>query len=300
MDSNPPAKPRHKAHTVCLHHNDADGRAAGMIVRRALGPQIRLYEINYGDPIPWELIESAQRVVIVDFALPPADMLRIAQACELVWIDHHITAIQDMASISAAWPGKRDTSEAACVLTWQYFYPDQPVPTGILLIGDKDIWRMAKADTRPFSEGLMQENTHTDNLSLWYRLLDDDTVLVKHLVGKGQLLFQARLNSLHRAARRYGYPVTFEGHHTLVVNRPGEGELIEIAMQMGYDLAYLYVDSFQNGKLVTSVMVGSRQVDVSQIAKKFGGGGHPGAAGFQFERGATPFPPGSVVEGPQA
>jgi len=37
-------------------------------------------------------------------------------------------------------------------------------------------------------------------------------------------------------------------------------------------------------------------VDVSVIAKRYGGGGHAGAAGFSFLRGATPFPPSSQVE----
>jgi nanoRNase/pAp phosphatase (c-di-AMP/oligoRNAs hydrolase) len=40
----------------------------------------------------------------------------------------------------------------------------------------------------------------------------------------------------------------------------------------------------------------SHQVDVSVIATRYGGGGHAGAAGLSFLRGATPFPPGSQVE----
>ena len=274
MGSNTTGQPtRSKSHTLCLHHNDPDGRASAMIVRRALGPQIRLFEINYGDIVPWDLLESAQRVVIVDFSLPHDDMLRLAQERELTWIDHHITAIQDMADISGAWPGRRSTSEAACVLAWQYYFADHPLPQGVVLIGDKDIWRMAEAETRPFNEGLLQENTHTDNLTLWEAILDGDRGLIQRLTSKGQVLLQARLNNLHRAARRFGYPVNFEGYHTLVINRPGEGELIEIAtQQLGYEVAYCYVDSFQNGKLMTSVMIGSRSVDVSQIARKFGGG----------------------------
>ncbi len=284
------------SYTVCLHHNDPDGRASAMIVRRALGSFIKLYEINYGDSIPWDLLLGASRVVMVDFSLPSNEMFRLSQGRELIWIDHHITAIQDCASISATWPGKRSLSEAACVLTWQYFFPGFPIPRAVVLIGDKDIWRMAEPETRSFSEGLMQENTRTDNLLLWEALLDDNREKLNTLVSKGQVLLTARINGLHRAARRYGYSVTFEGLHTLALNRPGEGELIEIAMQLGYELAYCYAESFQNGHLLTSVMIGSRVVDVSLIAKKFGGGGHPGAAGFQFIRTDGPFPPGADVK----
>jgi nanoRNase/pAp phosphatase (c-di-AMP/oligoRNAs hydrolase) len=59
---------------------------------------------------------------------------------------------------------------------------------------------------------------------------------------------------------------------------------------------YTYADEMQVGGLTTVVTLYSDQVDVSVIATRYGGGGHAGAAGFSFLRGATPFPPGSQVE----
>jgi oligoribonuclease NrnB/cAMP/cGMP phosphodiesterase (DHH superfamily) len=277
--------------TVCIHHNDPDGRASAAIVRRALGTSVKLYEINYGDGIPWELIESARHVIMVDFSLDQAAMLRIADGRRFTWIDHHVSAIEANADISPHWEGLQSLDEAACVLTWQFFYPGQPVPRAIVLIGDRDIWRMAEEPTRPFGEGLNQENQRPDNDKLWRALLDDDAELVAQFTSHGEILYRARIEQLRRFARRFGYECTFEGHRTLVVNRPGEGELVEIVHDMGYELAYCYVDNTTNGSLHTNVMLGSRSVDVSKIAMKFGGGGHKGAAGFRFERtSGLPFP----------
>ena len=45
---------------LCLHHDDADGRCAGAIVRRRFGDAVELREIDYGRPIPWDKIEAAQ------------------------------------------------------------------------------------------------------------------------------------------------------------------------------------------------------------------------------------------------
>ena len=46
---------------------------------------------------------------------------------------------------------------------------------------------------------------------------------------------------------------------------------------------------------MTYVTLYSDTVDVSQVAQKFGGGGHAGAAGFHFPRGDSPFPPDASV-----
>jgi len=45
--------------TLCIYHNDADGRASAAIVRRALGHDVTLYEMKYGDSLPLEeLLQS--------------------------------------------------------------------------------------------------------------------------------------------------------------------------------------------------------------------------------------------------
>jgi oligoribonuclease NrnB/cAMP/cGMP phosphodiesterase (DHH superfamily) len=277
--------------TLCLYHNDADGRACAAIVRRALGKDVRLYEINFGESIPWNLIDPSDRVIIVDFSLPLPDMATIAMTKELTWIDHHTSAMDAMKNMSTNWKGIRDISEAACVLTWRYFFPTLPIPRGVILIGDRDIWRMAEADTRAFTYGFRQYPTNPENDSLWQSILDDDQEFIERLVKKGQVLLKAYMNYLRGYVKRYAFKADFEGYKTLCVNRPGEGELVEMICEMGYEIAYCYVDATINNKLMTIVMVGSRVVDVSKLAEKFGGGGHKGAAGFRFERTGNPFPP---------
>jgi len=84
--------------------------------------------------------------------------------------------------------------------------------------------------------------------------------------------------------------VEFEGHKTLAVNGPCSGELGEAIRKRGYTVGYCYVEAEQNGNVMTFVTLYSDQVDVSEIAMKFGGGGHAGAAGFSFQRAELPFP----------
>lgn len=279
----------------CIHHNDVDGRASAAIVRRALGHEVDLYEMNHGEPVPWEAAGSSERIVMVDFSLPAEAMLKLAEGRELVWIDHHISAIRDLAAVSAGWPGLRDSRQAACVLTWQYFYPHSPIPRAIVLIGDRDAWHWLEPETGAFDEALYQQDTDPWNDEFWQPLLDDDAKTLDRLVNQGRVLREARLNNIRRQVDAYGYPVDFEGLKTLVINTRGNGDVGEYALALGYDLAYCYVDNMQNGRLMTFVGLVSNRVDVSLIAQKFGGGGHRGAAGFSFERTCSPFPSEAIV-----
>lgn len=276
---------------LCFYHNDADGRSSGAIVRRALGKDTHLNEINFGEPVPWDLVEQAEHVIMVDFSLPLADMQRMAHGRRFTWIDHHITAINEFKDVSDSWEGLHNLSGAACVLTWQYFFPDKPIPRAILLIGDRDTWTNAYPDSAPFGEGLNQKDASPENDKLWQPLLDDDPQAVQELVSYGSLLREAHLRDIRRSVTRYGQPVTFEGHSTLAINRRADGDLGEYIRKQGYEIAYCYIEGLQNGKLVTFVTLFSDKVDVSEIAHKFGGGGHQGASGFSFERSCGPYPP---------
>lgn len=42
---------------LVIHHNDLDGRCAGAVVYLK-HPEAELYEINYGQPLPFEKMEK--------------------------------------------------------------------------------------------------------------------------------------------------------------------------------------------------------------------------------------------------
>jgi oligoribonuclease NrnB/cAMP/cGMP phosphodiesterase (DHH superfamily) len=280
---------------LCLYHGDADGRCSAAIVRRALGPSVELRAIEYGDVIPWELIEHSSKVVIVDFSLPLEDMRRIQKTSELMWIDHHKTSLEGLSELNDV-AGMRSLEEAACVLTWRTFYPDQPIPKAVIYVGDRDIWRFAYDETAAFGEALRQEDTRPGNDKLWKPLLDDEANRVEEMIERGAVLHQARMLRIEREIKRYGFEVIFEGHRTLAINARGGGEMGAQIRKLGYEIGYCYIEAEQNGNLRTFVTLYSDRVDVSEIARKFGGGGHPGAAGFSIERTGSPFPPQARVK----
>jgi oligoribonuclease NrnB/cAMP/cGMP phosphodiesterase (DHH superfamily) len=287
-------------HTICLHHNDEDGRASGAIVRYALAREVDLYETDYdGREIPWDSITKAGRVIVVDFSFPLEDMQKMATGREFIWIDHHKSALTELEDVSRDWQGVRDISKAACVLTWNYFFPERPVPRAVTLIGDRDIWRWAEKDTGAFNEGIHVRETRADNDDLWIPLLEEDPVTMKMILDEGLRLREIRLEEIRKKVERLGFEVGFEGHRTLVINSAGNGDFGQRGRDLGFEIVYCYEDQIQRDILTTSVTLFSRQADVSVIARRYGGGGHTNAAGFSFPRNSSPFPPGADVKWPQ-
>jgi oligoribonuclease NrnB/cAMP/cGMP phosphodiesterase (DHH superfamily) len=252
--------------------------------------------MDYGDSIPLEKILTAEKIIIVDFSLSKEEMIKLATYHKLTWIDHHKSALEEMDGISDSWPGIRDTKEAACVLTWKYFFPDRPVPQGIRLIGDRDIWKWAYPETGPFNEGLYQLDTRPYNDSVWIPLFENDQTTLDKILQNGKILREARMKTIRRTLLSKGFSVTMDGYKTLVINLRGSGDIGQQVRNMGYEIAYCYSDDLHHEELTTFVTMYSDKVDVSDIAKRFGGGGHSGAAGFHFKRGESPFPPGIEVK----
>ena len=81
---------------------------------------------------------------------------------------------------------------------------------------------------------------------------------------------------------RSAFPVDFHGHKTLAVNWSLEASDMgeTIYKDLGYEVALMF---YYTGE-VWNFSLRSNQVDVSKLALKHGGGGHPGASGFREKK----------------
>lgn len=102
---------------------------------------------NYGQPIPD--LSKYDKVIMCDVSFPKEEMEELhLKLCKwysdkFVWIDHHISAIKDNGEF---YDGIRDTKFAACELTWKYFFPDEPMPEIVRLLGRYDCFGSHGAD----------------------------------------------------------------------------------------------------------------------------------------------------------
>lgn len=132
---------------IIYHKVDLDGVASAAIVVDYLKTKGREYELigwTYGDPIP-ELGSGILKVWILDVSFGE-DHEKICgkwnmDCSEVIWIDHHKTAIPEHLMEEQGMEGIRRIGTAACELTWEYLYgPDDYCYELIQYLSAYDAW----------------------------------------------------------------------------------------------------------------------------------------------------------------
>ena len=272
--------------TICYYHADMDGIASAAIVRKKY-PDCELVKVQYGDNIDVEKYKG-KHLILVDFSFPKDLMKDIVNICneklimDFTWIDHHKSAMEENKEIwDSNIEGKREIGKAACELTWEYYFPDEKMPQAIRLVGDRDLWKFKYSDTETFNEYayLMVDYPTSE---FWERLLSN-TIKAKTTIEvfckRGHLLLFAKQKRVVKAFDN-GQDGVFEDHRCRTVNTNHDiSDVGNYIVESGYPLAVVF--SNRKDKLIVSLY--SNDIDVSEIAKKYGGGGHKEASGFEIE-----------------
>lgn len=283
----------------CFYHSaDLDGHCSGAIVKYH-NPSVELIPINYGDPFPWDTIGKNEIVYMVDFSLQPFNqMAKLNDLCQLVWIDHHESAISDYHDYDGAIEGRRAVNKAACQICWEYM-SGEPVPEAIRLLSKYDIWQLKDPKVLPFQYGCRLR--HTDpredlNLSWWVSIFKDNK-LCNSIRHDGLMILQYEEATNRKYLEAYGHAVSWtvdlpatpllgKGRmylHCYAVNKGLTSSKLfdSLPDKDRYDVWITYCQR-PDGRYTVSLY--SEQTDVSIIAHAMGGGGHKGASGFQCDK----------------
>lgn len=271
---------------IVFHHNDADGKCAAAVINRYYKNQLdeRLWfcETDYKDEVSFHEVDKGESVFIVDFSFRPEVMNQLLKITPNVhWCDHHKTAEKYEEEYAQHIVGYRDYNNkglcgAEC--TWKYLFPKDPMPHGLVMLGDYDSWRMAYApNTLAFYEGLKIRDLDPVT-GIWNELLDTSisAICTKMIISDGDVCIRYRDQYCKMIRQDFGYSTEIEGFRAYAMNTQrfgsqGFGNLFD-AFQVC--IAYIHDGHHFNVSLY------SKNEDVSVIAKKYGGGGHRGAAGF--------------------
>jgi hypothetical protein len=291
-----------KDEIVCFYHgDDLDGHASGAIVQR-WAPEVDLVPVGYDNPFPLDLVPGAD-VVMVDFTLKPPEMYEIqAQAKSFIWIDHHeapILAVENykaekgLGRIKGLRPADSDKDGplAACDLAWDYFF-DRPKPWGIYLLGRWAVHDLRDPWVEPFQFAMRARLTdprEAEARSLWEGLLDEDHKLEINLLAEGEIIVRYVGREFADYARRLAYKTELNGKRALAINRWRGGsdlfkEVEDPERPLLISYAYLPGDCY-----MVSLYCDHPGVNCAEIAQKYGGNGHPGAAGFIWRGKDLPF-----------
>lgn len=267
----------------CLYHaNCNDGAGAALAVWAKYGDIGHDYiPCQYGNDLP-DGLEGCD-VVMVDFSAKKDQIRELARkAASILIIDHHKTAQAELNDVDDGYgcpiEVMFDMDKSGAVLAWEWFHPDKEVPELLKYIQDRDLWRFEFCETQDVAKGLQLHPNWRNWLTLDTGILADQGFSVNKF-----LEMQATKIVLNQ-------PIEWEvtGDTVPVYNLPGFmiSDTLHMALERHKDAPYAvaYFD-LPEGKRIYSLRSRSgTEVDVSEIAKRLGGGGHKHAAGFSIQQ----------------
>lgn len=274
---------------LCIYHSiDFDGKCSAAIVKNKY-PDCRLYGIDYGEEFDISKVEPEEEVFLVDFTFDDKeDMLKLKLTCgDLHWIDHHNTIVQMEEELSAKdWLGVRQLSPkvGACELVWDYLYPGETIPYPVYLLSRYDVWQnkdpLWDEEILPFQYGMRLGGWDLDDPK-WKTLLkcNKESAFVHNTIEKGNigLFYEKELSG--KMARGLWFPLEWEDLRFQVINRGYANSISAEAIWNPEE--FDAVMFFSRGREFWKItMFTDKEIDLSILAKKYGGGGHKQACGF--------------------
>lgn len=273
-----------KSNIVVLYHNNCpDGFGAAWAAWKKFGKRAKYIGVNHQEKPPTGL--RGKEIFLVDFCYDAYEIKRIQKiSTSLTIIDHHISR----KDITVSVPHHSYTANnSGSVLAWQYFHHAKKIPTLLRYIEDVDLWKLKLPKIREMI-AYLDTRLRFSFKSFEIMIRKFENKITRDLCAReGRIILQYQNVLINDAVKNSAELVRFCGHTALSVNSPF------IHSEIGHALArkhnpFSIVWSQKYGKIIVSLRsIGN--YDVSQIAARFGGGGHKNAAGFSFPAN-RPFP----------
>jgi oligoribonuclease NrnB/cAMP/cGMP phosphodiesterase (DHH superfamily) len=288
---------------VLFHADCPDGFCAAWCAWRKFGEGADYLPVRYGDSPPDVVGRPA--VYVLDFCYPHQALQEMAAAAGHVCVlDHHRSRAADMAGRYYE-PGdeeKEFTSghgklvcryhpdKSGGRLAWERFHGGAPAPWLVDYTEDRDLWRWKLPRSREVSAALASYPFDFRQWDLWGSQRGPQPgsyespgeFYLRHMMNDGDaiLRYQTRLVE---SQCKHAAEVELAGHKVLAVNATCLVSEIAGKLAEGRPFgATFFVRA--GGKKVWSLRSREGGVDVSEIARSLGGGGHRNAAGFEEER----------------
>jgi len=290
---------------VIYHANCADGFTAAWAVRQAM--DCDFFPGVYGDPPPPN--STGRDVILVDFCYAP-DVMRLLQklAASILVLDHHKSAERSLqpddqnvvridqstfdwnwakvlkyAHADRDWLPRTviyalfDQDRSGAGIAWDFFHPGKARPLFLDHVEDRDLWRFALQHTREICAAV---HSHPYTFEAWDALAAEPTF---SLYQQGLVLERARQKDVAEQVELSLRELVIGNYRVPAASMP-RALVSEAGHLMGKGKAFAasYYDTAAGR--VFSLRSADDGVDVSEVAKLYGGGGHARAAGFTVPR----------------
>jgi oligoribonuclease NrnB/cAMP/cGMP phosphodiesterase (DHH superfamily) len=212
----------------------------------------------------WMLDFSFKRPIIADMK---------SKAADIHIIDHHKTAEEDLKGFDFC---KFDMNKSGGHLTWEHIFGKKKPHWLVDYTEDRDLWLMKLPHTEEVSAVI---SSYPRDFASWDKLSKRD---LKEVAKEGIAILRYKRQQIDHTIKG-AIEVEFDGHKVLIANCSSINLASEVASELAKDRPFGACWYVYNGKKVWSLRSMPDGVDVSEIAKAHGGGGHEHAAGFSGE-----------------
>lgn len=283
---------------VVYHSPCSDGQCAAWIVQKYHtdnNREIELFPCLAGKSPNKELSYFTNKnIIFVDICPSLEYLIELSDfANSICIIDHHKTNYENLSNnklpenVCCVF----DMNFSGCQLTWKYFY-DNEMPWFVNYIGDRDIWKFTLPDINELISGIYEQNLiNYDGFQEMYNNINDKSYIDNiYSIGKKALEFREKSiqniikYKLHCKYKNYNiwlYSSTRDitsdvGNRLLKYKLPDNNDV---------DFTVGFIYDVKSDEFWISMRSSDDKIDVSEICKELGGGGHRNASGCTY-RGA--------------
>ena len=258
---------------VIYHADCTDGFGAAYSAWKLLGNRAEYHACKHGNPPP---NIKGKNVAILDFSFDNATTKKmIEEASALVVIDHHKSAVVELHDISNTI---FDMNHSGARLAWDFFHPGKEPPKFINYIEDRDLWKWELPYSKEFAAAFDMVPFEFEEFEKY----EDDSVF-DDAVKRGSYVLAYSKTVVKKVCEK-AQSRKMDGKDVLVVN--ASHWMSEIGSRLSPDCDFAMIWFWDHDAQATKVSLRAfhETVDVSEIAKRFGGGGHKKASGFQLPK----------------
>ena len=259
---------------IVIYHADCtDGFGAAYSAWKLLGNRAEYYPCKHGTPPP---SVKNKVVAILDFSFDnPTTKKMIEESESFIVIDHHKSAMVELHDISET---KFDMTKSGAMLAWEFFHPGKEPPKFIGYIQDRDLWKWELPYSKEFAAAFDMVPFEFEE----FEKFEDDSVF-DDSVKRGSYILAYSKTVVKKVCDK-AVSRKVKGHDVLVVNASHWMSEIGSRLAPDCDFAIIWYWDHEAQHTKVSLRAFHETVDVSEISKEFGGGGHKKAAGFQLPK----------------
>ena len=267
---------------ILYHGGCPDGFGSAYAAWKKFGDTADYIPVRYGSPIPEGL--AGKQLFFIDFCYPKELMDEIVKTAKSVTVlDHHLGSKEVVKSMSEY---VFDDQRSGSTIAWSYFHPDIPIPFLLTCVEDGDRYVFNIPETHAVIAYAYAQKFEFEE---WDRMVSEfeDPATRKILIEKGTI-YAEHFNILVEQIANRAVLVSFEGYECY---QAAAGSMF--SSDVGNRLSKLKppfgIVTGLYGDTIHVSLRSDETIDVSAIARKYGGNGHPHAAAFILKWG-DPLP----------